>query len=753
MSPPQQISRAGEYSYKPRSTTPDKPGSILGGTRQRSASSGTALGPHRPLYETQAQMLPVGPIAYDNPHQPLSFGSDTASKIDREERNRRTSLSGILQRPSSQPQPSVSTNETHNHFVSQTNQQTGHFVQPEPTALDLQRQPLNTHSYDTKPPGLDPARPFSSVQTSPSVPVSSISPELRRTSVNGTSRGLANILNGPTSQPTELNGGSSQGMMRQDSTQSQSDRSLGGERSRFRNFSPYTGSMTGSSGPGEEVSRKGSDEISHRTIIGLGAESRRGRYSPVPQVVQGAQAQTPVPDGGVKSEHGRVFAGLGGSIGTAVIPSVAPVPLPASPFKRDAAMAKLPDEEASKTTGSATHTSKRARKILDDDGEAGESRKGSTSGKAGKRSKYQNSYKADLEEMANFNLQRHGTPLNTHNSVHRTSTPTNTGTGAQSSSRFETTPIFKSKKTIKVASVMSSVLKKTRRHLGTFKYEPEISVPDEASLGLPEFDVVAKPKLLPAFTDPENLNCTYTIRVSKTWLQPTERRIVSASRNFWGSGIYTDDSDPVAAAMHMGWIRGSYNVGVDENLLARVITEQNPKVDVAKEFRPPNTPMEIPKGQDLKIVLVVMPPMDRYPESVRYGIRSRPWPEGTEKTPHDGCSFAILKAEFVDLGPEERKVGRTGEAKRARLRAQLEARARAGRKEKERLEKIKERMIKKQQKRAVQDKVQQSKGGDRPPTDTTSAPAVPVVELPNVAEPTGLTENEEWRRQLATAAA
>jgi len=43
----------------------------------------------------------------------------------------------------------------------------------------------------------------------------------------------------------------------------------------------------------------------------------KGRISPLPQAVQGAQPQLPGPAGepGIKSEFGRVFSGLGGGIG------------------------------------------------------------------------------------------------------------------------------------------------------------------------------------------------------------------------------------------------------------------------------------------------------------------------------------------------------------------------------------------------------------------------------------------------------
>jgi hypothetical protein len=86
------------------------------------------------------------------------------------------------------------------------------------------------------------------------------------------------------------------------------ERSAGGE--------PRTSLHDGSSrrASGEEMQRS-------RSFLGMGSESyRRGRASPLPQAVKGAQAQPAGPGGGdpgVKSEFGRIFQGLGSGLGGA----------------------------------------------------------------------------------------------------------------------------------------------------------------------------------------------------------------------------------------------------------------------------------------------------------------------------------------------------------------------------------------------------------------------------------------------------
>jgi hypothetical protein len=208
---------------------------------------------------------------------------------------------------------------------------------------------------------------------------------------------MRNPLQAPEPQIT------SQPMTQQDSAQSQSERSVFGERldrSRPRLFSPFASSVTsqpfsGTSAPPEDQSRKGSDELSqHRLLLGVAADAKRGRFSPLPQAVQGAQAQSLGPDKIVKTESGsgRVFSGIGSGVPTPSIVPVTGLPgLSASPFKRDDGTSRLSEENLMKVSRSTPGIGKRARKLKDEEGRAssemGEGRGTSVNGR-GKRARH-----------------------------------------------------------------------------------------------------------------------------------------------------------------------------------------------------------------------------------------------------------------------------------------------------------------------------------------------------------------------------
>jgi hypothetical protein len=104
--------------------------------------------------------------------------------------------------------------------------------------------------------------------------------------------------------------------------------------------------------PSDDQPRKGSDELlQHRSLLGVGLDAKRGgRASPLPQAVQGAQAQIlgPAGDSGLKSELGRVFAGIGSGVGgvTATSTGSGPsTPMTSSPFKRDSLTARSTNTE------------------------------------------------------------------------------------------------------------------------------------------------------------------------------------------------------------------------------------------------------------------------------------------------------------------------------------------------------------------------------------------------------------------------
>jgi hypothetical protein len=451
MSPPQHPTKPGpgDYSYKPRSQTPDRIGiPNLLGTRQYRSGSGSIMQGSRPFENpVRAPSRSVFTNFGEPPQPPRS--QEPGRRTEEPQNNvRRTSIPGILQRPSSQPQPQPPPppNDT---FVgprlhSFTHPSPHRPIWPEhsrpqtsmsantspPNVLgvrDMQGpgnvpqngQPVQSSApltqYDLRPPGF-----ISSVQQQPTTaqdreaqprvspwerpPSHSTSPDIRRQMIGPSHfRPFGSILNGQNSvgnqQPVqEPHQPGSVPMGKQDSTQSQSERSIFGERldkSRSKLFSPFAGSHTSqnfpsASAPPEEQSRKGSDELSqHRALLGLAAEGKRGgRYSPLPQAVQGAQAQSIGPEVGIKTEHGRIFSGLGSGVGTATAsPAHGPAGLAVSPFKRDdnGGPRMLSEDNLMRMSRSTSGFGKRARNIKEEDGKAASENDGN--GRPGKKSR------------------------------------------------------------------------------------------------------------------------------------------------------------------------------------------------------------------------------------------------------------------------------------------------------------------------------------------------------------------------------
>jgi hypothetical protein len=438
MSPPQHVAKPspGEYSYKPRSQTPDRMGiSNLIGARQYRSGSGSIMQGSRP-FEDPAR-IQFGAAFPSFMESAQAIPSQEPARITEESSKhvRRTSISGILQRPNSQPQPQVHDNDPGVRFQQVNQPQRSrpawaeHSITQNPMGFNISSSPssgLNqgleygkdrktdhtsppataSTQYDTRPPEFGPSvqqkqqkqqqqqsHPVKDRDLQPSVPnwerrdSNPASPNTRRQMAGPSQyRPFGSILNGqmPTTnpQPQETQHATSVPMGQQDSAQSHGERSIFGERldkSRARLFSPFAGlhtsqSLPSASVPPEEQSRKGSDELSqHRALLGLAAEGKRGgRYSPLPQAVQGAQAQSIGPEMGIKSEHGRIFSGIGSGVGTAsASPAHGPLGLAASPFKRDDNGSRLLNEDnLMKLSRSSSGFGKRARKFKEEEGKA-----------------------------------------------------------------------------------------------------------------------------------------------------------------------------------------------------------------------------------------------------------------------------------------------------------------------------------------------------------------------------------------------
>lgn len=126
--------------------------------------------------------------------------------------------------------------------------------------------------------------------------------------------------------------------------------------------------------------------------------------------------------------------------------------------------------------------------------------------------------------------------------------------------------------------------------------------------------------------------------------------------------MYRDDSDPIAAAIHSGWIRGEWDDTVDVNMLDPQITAPNDPSDAADTLtKPPAAPVTPPADMDLQIDILILPRIQEYAGTTEYGISSR------KSTTHDGLSFMIHKIRWVEEGIGSRGQERTAAAMKRRL--------------------------------------------------------------------------------------
>jgi hypothetical protein len=473
---------------------------------------------------------------------------------------------------------------------------------------------------------------------------------------------------------------------------------------------------------GDEGRRKGSDELlQHRNLLSLGAEVKRGgRASPLPQAVQGAQAPFINPSGepGIKNELGRVFSGIGSGVGGVGGMTGAPsgsgpsTPLIASPFKRDslngrAANGEADDKIARPMSASGT---RRGRKSRDEDAQMDLDSGAGVTGRAARRSRHlhphhhhhqyvdsetnflmptnvsgshhHRRHKAEEEAAVLTGLHR---SLSSVNLLNRTSTPADAAAGHHHHHHHHhhhasrpvaaASPIREPRTTVNLEPLLSSVAHLPRQHLGSTLYNPRIDVPSaKSSSESSKFGYTSTPQPLPRFEKREN--CTFTIRVPRFRIDATRREEICARRALWGTGVYTDDSDPVAAAIHSGYIRGAWGEDVDESMLdleIKDIYQHAPQFTAEatdgksdsheKEARLPPVP---PTDKDLHITLLILPRLEKYDSTVMFGLKSRKF-EGR----HDGMSFKVHSVDWVDDGVG-RGEERSGEARRKRLRTLMQ---------------------------------------------------------------------------------
>lgn len=201
----------------------------------------------------------------------------------------------------------------------------------------------------------------------------------------------------------------------------------------------------------------------------------------------------------------------------------------------------------------------------------------------------------------------------------------------------------------------------TRYHLGSYLYEATPELPRPNSHLDDQFCYSSKPKPLPQF-DRNPINCIVTCRVPRYYLKPRQRQQIVVQRHLWGAQIYRDDSDPIAAAIHSGWIRGEWDDTVNVNMLDPRITAPNDPSDAEDCLtKQPAAPVTPPADMELQLDLLILPRLEKYEGTVEYGISSR------KSTTHNGLSFKIHQMRWVEEGMGSRGQERTAAAMKRRL--------------------------------------------------------------------------------------
>jgi hypothetical protein len=189
----------------------------------------------------------------------------------------------------------------------------------------------------------------------------------------------------------------------------------------------------------------------------------------------------------------------------------------------------------------------------------------------------------------------------------------------------------------------------------------------------PDIGFASTPVPLPRFDGQEN--STFTVKIPRSHLTHLNRQEVTERKAVWGTDVYTDDSDIIAACIHQGWFRGAWAPDVDVALLGLEIPEspRNSQVQVPKTltiddtlFSPPPTgPWEVPDNRDCHITVIVLPTLEKYASTTRFGLRSREWGgkhDGYQSV-HDGLSFMIHSLKWVEGVDGEEGKGRISKRK------------------------------------------------------------------------------------------
>ena len=159
---------------------------------------------------------------------------------------------------------------------------------------------------------------------------------------------------------------------------------------------PQNGPYQSQESPTRRTMEESQQMQQQRSFLGIQEINRKGRLSPLPQAVQGAQGQMggPAHEPGIKSEFGRMFSGIGSGVGGAMgVPSPVTAGPQGMPFansgqiRRDDLDQDSPVENGRGIQRTASRGGRR-RKLKDEDSRDDESSTGrNTPSGRGKRSK------------------------------------------------------------------------------------------------------------------------------------------------------------------------------------------------------------------------------------------------------------------------------------------------------------------------------------------------------------------------------
>lgn len=191
-----------------------------------------------------------------------------------------------------------------------------------------------------------------------------------------------------------------------------------------------------------------------------------------------------------------------------------------------------------------------------------------------------------------------------------------------------------------------------------------------------KFGYSTTPRPLPMDMIKDNENSSLTVKIPRLHLTPSAREEITSRRAVWGTDVYTDDSDVVAACIHAGWIRGEWASDVDVDLLElqKPASKSKQRIVPAEQHLevlnsvPASGPIHVPADRDLHVTLLILPPLERYASSTRYGIQSREFGGiyNGRKSVHDGVSFMILSVRWVDGAAPQSRL--RGKVRRERIR-------------------------------------------------------------------------------------